>query len=509
MSQALACRQGRRLRPIILELCRKGIHIALIGVVVVMTLALIARPFLGKLLLENYDALYRSYKQPVRVVVEYYVAQYGLVYILLSALGYTLGLATRTVDRTAAGFLCLFGAISFVEWAVFPGQLGRHYTTHFTLPLVLGVSCLVCTVCAARRLATGIGAGAIGLSLTLGCILGLTGNQTLRPRIGSLFPEENGPLVRHDVAEIERLIDYLRVQAKHDDPIYVAAASGEFNDDILRQGERQIYGSSDCRLRLLGVPHVDSRDTYPNEPLDRARFVVVADPLQVHLNPREQDVVGVVHAAFMKGGLLAEDFERLPVLFQLDGSIAVCVYQRVRRTSLEKAILALTLMRREIRPRPAGQDDWIVLHPDPNLKILKSKVSRKSFSWLKSGKYTGPGRSLHMKLGPMSEAADLVYLGVLPEAFRVTGRFDVPPGVEVTFRIITLDAEGKIIHYGELFRADNGTTDFSSSQVRMGAQFIAIKVQPRVTGQTAPATFLEVIAFGCRAGRVVIPRSLI
>ena len=205
--------------------------------------------------------------------------------------------------------------------------------------------------------------------------------------------------------------------------------------------------------------------------------MLVGDPwLHDGMDRREHDMVLVVHDAFMNGGLLAEDFERLPVRFQLDWGVTVYVYERVRSTSLEKFARALALMEEEIRPRPGSQRDWIanVNHPDRDVLVLKDPDSGWTLHWKR-------------KLGPGAELADLVYLGALPEAFRLTGRVAVPPGIEVTLRVMTLDAEGEIVHSGESRRVDAGTTDLSELITRKGAQFVAVEVRPRATGHISPA----------------------
>ena len=167
------------------------------------------------------------------------------------------------------------------------------------------------------------------------------------------------------MAEIARLIDYLRARATREDQIYVVA-SFHCSAEIFRRAEQRWYGRDGSRLTWLRTPGVNSSGFYPNGPLSRSRFVLVGDPwLDDGLGRRAHDVVVVVHDAFMNGGLLAEDFERLPVRFQLDWGVTVYVYERVRSTSLEKFARALALMEEEIRPRPGGQDDWIILPADP------------------------------------------------------------------------------------------------------------------------------------------------
>ena len=526
-SQAVASREGRGPRPVILELLRRGAHIALIGVMVVATLALIASPFLRNLLLGNYYAQYRSFKVPVGVAVGWFAAQFGLLTCLLSALGYTLGMATRTVDRTAAGFLCLFGVISFVEWVAVPGQLGWHYAAHFNLPLVLGLSCLVCTVWARLRgIPRLLTLGAIGISLAWGVVVGLTRltpycqagapAPEVKPPIPALFPAQNGPLVQHDMAEIARLIDYLRARATREDQIYVVT-SFHCSGEIFRRAEQRWYGRDGSRLTWVRTPWANSGGFYPNGPLSRSRFVLVGNPwLDDGLGRRAHDVVVVVHDAFMNGGLLAEDFERLPVRFQLDWGVTVYVYERVRSTSLEKFARALALMEEEIRPRPGGQDDWIILPADPKLEIrgkVPNSESREINSFRLRGRIfttlrklwksmrpndrgTPPDSGLSLywdqKLGPGAELADLVYLGALPETFRVTGRVAVPPGIEVTLRVMTLDAKGEIVHSSESRRVDAGTTDLSDSFARKGAQFVAVEVRARATGHISTAAVLNI-----------------
>jgi len=156
------------------------------------------------------------------------------------------------------------------------------------------------------------------------------------------------PLRWADYDEMLHLVRDLRRVAGRSDPVYVAA-SGDLRASTLRTADRMlddVFGPGvrardllwGSRLYIPHTPHIDSRDDNPTGALLRAKYVVVATPVQYHLNPGEQRSVRVAVEAFTQGWPLAGDFELLPLTYTLADGARVSVYRRTRPSTVGVAL---------------------------------------------------------------------------------------------------------------------------------------------------------------------------
>lgn len=96
-------------------------------------------------------------------------------------------------------------------------------------------------------------------------------------------------------------------------------------------------------IRYLYVSSVDKRDPFTWEMLE-AEYLVVGDPVQVHLGEENQQVVALVAHAVLDGAGLGTGYERLERDFTLQDGSRVYVYRRARAvTAQEMEDLAQTL----------------------------------------------------------------------------------------------------------------------------------------------------------------------
>lgn len=148
--------------------------------------------------------------------------------------------------------------------------------------------------------------------------------------------------LRNDLSGLERVVDYLEIMWEEDPGyIYVLASSDTINRDILVGFCYRKYSESEKRSlcdRFLYSKEIDSRDGSEVN-LDSARYVVVADPIQYHLSPEHQKVVGIPAAMLLEGRGLGKYYQRLPQSFTLnkktkaERDVSVYVYKRVESDS--------------------------------------------------------------------------------------------------------------------------------------------------------------------------------
>ena len=138
------------------------------------------------------------------------------------------------------------------------------------------------------------------------------GSVNDRAALSSVAPQtRHPPLVRHDLRELERLLDSLE-QLAMDRPgsIYVVASSHVLNSHLLSVGCR--FGPKPRSFcdRILPTYNVDKRDGFPHH-FAEASVVILAVPTQYHLRSQDQRVVGVLAKNLSEGSELGKSFERL------------------------------------------------------------------------------------------------------------------------------------------------------------------------------------------------------
>jgi len=81
--------------------------------------------------------------------------------------------------------------------------------------------------------------------------------------------------------------------------------------------------------KIFSTNDVDKRDGFPQQFLT-AQYVIVADPIQYHLNSYDQRIVGVPAELVLKGEGIGASFEKLPYEFNLDENVKAYIYKKIK-----------------------------------------------------------------------------------------------------------------------------------------------------------------------------------
>jgi hypothetical protein len=376
--------------------------------------------------------LYTAYEEPARVVLDWYAGVYGPAALILAALGLVLGWRAHILDRSRTAFLALFAALSALQWLVAVRQLGEQYTLHFTPVIILGLAALLWRIWGIEApLARAIARTAFTAVLVANVVFGLT-TVAVRSSVRRGFGGAWVPLVRWDYEVLAELVDYLRQTTNPLQGIYVVASSHTISPDLLRHVEFTLHGRRDV-FNFLNVPTVDSRDEYPLGLLLEAEHVVLVRPLQTHLRPEEQRLVGLVYDLFASDGEIARDFTLRPDRFVLQGGATVSVYSRRRPTGLGTALRTLTAIEEQIPSRPGQQADWIV-------------VNRRFRSWLTRRADGSTKWVAHPSPRGQTPSTVVAWLGPPPGPAEILGTVTFVDGRcrGATLAFATADEEGRL-----------------------------------------------------------------
>lgn len=409
------------------NLLSSSVRIGCTGAVSLITLAVVGWPFIDAIAHTNFGLLYASYEVPLSEGLRYYGVSYGWLAWMLAGLGMAAGIRTRVLARPVASFIILFGSFALIQWVIKVKQVGVHYTSHFTILIVLGLIAFGWTAGITLKGRTrSLVLGASCFYLIWNAVIGLASVDTLnntliRPtrlgmsqipdsvgtKLSELFSANYPPLKRADYNELLRLIEYLSTVASNKESIYVAATSRFLNYSIAGLADRTLH-KGEQKLNIFVSADIDSRDQYPLDLLLQAQYVVVATPFYSLLRPQEQKVVKVVMDAFNENWEMARDFTRLPVQFTLADGAVVNVYKRRRTTSLETAVRTFRSMQNYIGKRPGRQGNWLSLSENPGYTIIEY---RNTESVRTNSTYT-----------QQDPATWFLYLNPLPAQFTITGQ---------------------------------------------------------------------------------------
>jgi hypothetical protein len=459
-----------------------GVRIGLIAATALATLMTIAPGFTYGALTIDYRTLYTSWSLPFSDSFSLYAAYYGWGTWLLVAIGFSAAIITRAVSLPAIAFLGISGLISLTIWTVVLRYGNVFYSLQTTPLVIIGLVALIWTSWV--RLTGNV--RTVMLSLT-GCyllvnlVIGLTPIGKISSIFHPLFALSVPPLVRTDYDQVLQLVDYLRKLAPHEEPIFVVGYQRlQLESSLVKVAELMQYGRDHRILNVLQVPKVISRDEYPLQPLLQAQYVVVPSRLPDYpgvpttapvvgewLPNKEHKVVKVVFDAFTQNWEIAQDFQRLPVQFTLEGNTVVSIYQRTRPTSIATAVRTLNAIQQQVGQRPGSQLDWISLSPLWNNSALAQNTDNTHQLIVYASDRT-------QDLG-----TGFLYMGSLPEKAAVTGAiFSLDqPCVSLSLGLAMLNADGQIISSTEHQSFPKDSQRFSLSILGQDASYLLLNVR--------------------------------
>ena len=269
------------------------INLSIAGVTSVIILLVFFYPFFELTFLTDYKDLYSGYRKldwggHLRSV-QY---RFGYIFLGLAALGvYSLIAQKKYYFVLYLVLSTVFIFIYFVSYNDFGPQ---HYylIIPFVILLILGIINFP-----KQKFSKYI----IGFLLILfGCnfYLSVLSNKSEKLSHSLLIKSNAFKLVRDDYNEIETLVN--DIKSNYENGFFTYNLS---NSEILHTSIIQNFDLPKRTVSTEGIlysQHVDKRDKFPNE-LFKADFVLVADPVQLHLKPKDQQLIVFFNDAFLDG----------------------------------------------------------------------------------------------------------------------------------------------------------------------------------------------------------------
>jgi hypothetical protein len=427
----------------------------------------------------NYRELYSSYEESVSTNVGYYTSSFGLIFIFLSATGFTIGLANKKIDQEKIFFIGLLGVVTIVQWLFSSRQLGVHYNSHFLPFLILGLSTLIWTIYKALKLLENkFKYNLVAILILLGVLLALNFNIGIAnislniQSIQELFARQEAPLIREDYPEIVRFIKYLKKINNAEDSIYIAASSyGILNKSIVEEGEKSLY--KEQKLNIIRTSDIDSRDFYPLNGLINANYVVVTDPMQYHINLEQQKVITVIGDIFKNKLLLANDFEKVSEEFSFQEEVKTYIYKRTKPTSTDTILSTLKFMEQKLNRKLGRETYWLTLNSGQKTVIERDALFK----------------TTHISPIVVSRRylKSLLYFGEIFKATKLSGKINImancPQKSLILLHSATLNSEKQPIEEKTITYIPKDQTSFEFNLNGQNSRFLELRLELQSNGK--------------------------
>ena len=238
---------------------------------------------------------------------------FGPIFVGLSVLGLFVSLRNKKLN----GFSLAISLITVFSYFLFTRvqSLGLHHNYLF-IPFFLIFSFLgasyVLTLLKGKEQKSETPKILIIVSLlALGfcSVFTKTGNQKFNLVAKQFCAAEFTSNIRPDIERLKEITNNLnQLNPEGTENVYVLASSQEYNGQLFNNSN--LPEKKSAINGLLSTHEVDRRDGFPVN-FFRSKYVVVVDPIQLHLNPEEQTTIKYLSEQLLSGTGMGRSFELL------------------------------------------------------------------------------------------------------------------------------------------------------------------------------------------------------
>ena len=310
----------------------------------------------------DYNTMYEAYRTQAgygRSVIDSaanVMRHLGVLPAILMILAVILGLLHRR-DRRVTAILLIAGGAAFLLFERTNTLAGSHHVYLLVPTLFVPLSLwLIRPEKSQRRFI-------IKTVIVVGIGLVNYANAFIATPTESRWPllsdERLQPHSRSDLPVVTKMLNVLSTRIRQArGPVYVLGSSNDLNASEIMGASLSFDRPILASQFALPASDVDLRDGFPAGLLV-ARYVIVTDPVQLHLRPSEQQVVEVPAKEFLSGDGIAKAFAPWPVTFPLQDGVTALVFERQRPTTHAEAEDLLN----KLRAAHPMQAAWFQLPP--------------------------------------------------------------------------------------------------------------------------------------------------
>lgn len=327
------------------------INLFIAGIIPTVIMLVLFFPFFKMSVLKDYSDIYSAYRQ-ASLLHQLNVSNlfFGSLILIISGLGLIKGIIEK---RTLFYFLFISTSIIvvlFIRVNDFGGL--QHY--YLLVPLII-VGFIKGTMFLYKHNKV-IGLACFAMLLVNNYFV--FGYNTPEKKVPLFSSIEGQPIYRSDYYEIDRMANVVNELHEKGKGVYCLASNDVLNNDILKNIKLPDINNS--IFKLLPTEHVDKRDRFPNA-LFLADYVIVTDPVALHLGEDNQQVISYFNNQILNGFL--KDHYTTIEKFPLKNSTTAILLRKDKAVSNEE----VEIMRNHFKN----------LYPDyPNMYNINTSITK-------------------------------------------------------------------------------------------------------------------------------------
>ena len=313
----------------------------------------VAPIFVTKSMTTSYADVFSVYRYSHSVIEAFtrVVDQFGLLAFLLFTAGLIQGVLNKETRQFSIFVLIQWLVVFFLFSRTQDFGFGPHHTY-----LLLSAMLLFSAMFVTRLVTKGsiLATSSVAVLLILNCLAAFSSAELWhkKPLTYLLTGIRHLPLVRTDLSEIDRMLKVLsNTLTDTNDRVYVLASSDVLNSSILSSAYLTFHRYADLSKRIFWTHSMDKFEGFPQELLT-ARYVIVTDPIQYHLRPGDQRVVGIPAELIVTGKNIGTSFVKLPYEFFLDGGVKCYLYKKIKEFDRSDLTMLSQMFRNYYPDRP-------------------------------------------------------------------------------------------------------------------------------------------------------------
>lgn len=297
------------------------------GVAMVILLGVFSK-LVFRILSENYAELYSAYNAPLLEKILDIVAHFGILILLVGAIGTILSYKKRRRESQKMVFFCVATVVITATMFFRVQSMNGHHiytlTTQVLILLFLGLYAVINSKKA--KLATKC---ILIIALLLGAISCYSTRifNIIKPASIMFQKHYTNILHRDDIATIREIRDDLNaINADGKSTIYVLSSSVMFNSDTLMVMDRP--AKDNAVIGLAKTHDIDLRDGFPNVFFD-ADIIVTTNPIGTHTAEGSQEIVRYLAEQVQdETSYLGRHYEKSAEEYEIAEDIKVYIYLR-------------------------------------------------------------------------------------------------------------------------------------------------------------------------------------
>ncbi len=304
-------------------------NLFIIGAFSILTMLLFFRRLVIKTLSTNYAGQYEAYDAPLLPKIESVITQLGPMTMALIVIAVALAFLSKRARKLTFFCFCtfFFTTMSFFHVQSMGSQHIYTIAGEACILMILGIYQIIGLIQSNRgKCIAAFSLSAIVAFNAVYCFF-----PTVRqhmPFLSKIYSQAYSPLQRNDLQKLHELAHFLNgltdPTGKH---VYVCASGGVLNASIMDSLDKPYKNGA--LHNMYWTADVDLRDGF-NPDFLRADYIVITDPIQLHLKKGTQEVVRFPWAEIQNpNSPIGRHFIKLEQSFSLDHHVTAYIYEKI------------------------------------------------------------------------------------------------------------------------------------------------------------------------------------